>query len=286
MPTNSSVSAPAPRKTGTLAVNGLHYYYEIHGGGEPLLLLHGGLGSIDMFRPMLPALAERRQVIAVDLHGHGRTALGDRAFSLIDQANDMAEIIKQLGFTQVDTMGYSLGAAVAFRLAVQHPQAVRRLVLVSCVFSTEGFYPEMLPQQHAISGAMADMMKDTPMYKSYVKIAPHPEDFPKLLDRLGEYMRKSYNWADDVKKVQAQTLLVYGDSDMFRPEHIVQFYQLLGGALRDAGWGREHKSRHQLAILPDVTHYDMFLSPQLVPTVRPFLDGKSNVATWADQVKN
>lgn len=286
MPTNSSVSAPAPTKTGTLAVNGLHYYYEIHGSGEPLLLLHGGLGSIDMFRPLLPALAERRQVIAVDLHGHGRTALGEREFSVIDQGNDMAEIVKQLGFTQVDAMGYSLGAGVALRLAIQHPQAVRRLALVSCVFSTEGFYPEMLPQQHAISGAMAEMMKATPMYKSYVNVAPHPEDFPKLLDRLGEYMRKSYNWADDVKKVQAQTLLVYGDSDMFRPEHIVQFYQLLGGGLRDAGWGREHKSRHQLAILPDVTHYDMFLSPQLVPTVRPFLDGKSNVATWADQVKN
>jgi len=283
MPTNSSASAP--NKQGTLAVNGLAYYYEIHGSGEPLLLLHGGLGSIDMFRPVLPALAERRQVVAVDLHGHGRTALGDREISLIDQGNDMAEIIKQLGFTQVDVVGYSLGAGIAFRLAVQHPQAVRRLVLISGAFSTEGFHPEMLPQQHAITGAMAPMMKDTPMYKSYVQVAPHPEDFPKLLDRLGDYMRKSYNWADDVKKVQAQTLLVYGDGDMFRPEHIVQFYQLLGGGLRDSGWGREHKSKNQLAILPDVTHYDILFAPGLVPTVRPFLDGKTNTATWAEQVK-
>jgi pimeloyl-ACP methyl ester carboxylesterase len=283
MPTNGS--APAPR-TGTLAVNGLHYYYELNGSGEPLLLLHGGLQSIDAFRPVvLPALADRRQVIAVDLHGHGRTALGDRAFSVIDQGDDMAEIIKQLGFTQVDVVGYSLGAAVALRLALQHPQAVRRLVLVSCVFSTEGFYPEMLPQQAAIGGAMADMMKDTPMYKSYIQVAPHPEDFPKLLDRLGDYMRKSYNWADEVKKLQAQTLLVFGDGDMFRPEHMVQFYQLLGGGLRDAGWRREHRSKNQLAILPDVTHYDMFLAPQLVPTVQPFLDGKTHTATWADQVK-
>jgi len=182
-------------------------------------------------------------------------------------------------------VGYSLGAAVALRLALQHPQAVRRLVLVSCVFSTEGFYPEMLPQQAAIGGAMADMMKDTPMYKSYIQVAPHPEDFPKLLDRLGDYMRKSYNWADEVKKLQAQTLLVFGDGDMFRPEHMVQFYQLLGGGLRDAGWRREHRSKNQLAILPDVTHYDMFLAPQLVPTVQPFLDGKTHTATWADQVK-
>ena len=287
MPANSSAPASAPHKKGTLAVNGLSYYYEIHGSGEPLLLLHGGLGSIEMFETLLlPALAARHQVVAVDLHGHGRTALGDREISLIDQGNDMAEIVKQLGITQLDVLGYSLGGGVAFQFAVQHPQAVRRLVLVSCVFSTEGFYPEMLPQQHAINAAMADMMKDTPMYKSYVKVAPHPEDFPKLLDRLGAYMRKSSNWADDVKKLQAQTLLVYGDSDMFRPEHIVQFYQLLGGGLRDAGWVREHKSKHQLAILPDVTHYDMFLAPQLVATVLPFLDGTSNTKTWADQVKH
>ena len=146
---------------------------------------------------------------------------------------------------------------------------------MSTPFSTDGFYPEMLPQQHAITGAMADMMKGTPMYQSYVKVAPRPEDFPRLLDRMGEFMRKSFNYADDVKKLQAQTLLVFGDGDMFRPEHIVQFYQLLGGGLRDSGWQREHKSKHQLAILPDVTHYDMFLSPHLIPTVQPFLDGKT-----------
>jgi pimeloyl-ACP methyl ester carboxylesterase len=279
MPTNSSPSAPTPNKKGTLAVNGLDYYYEIHGSGEPLLLLHGGLGTIDMFGDLLPRLAAKHQVVAVDLHGHGRTALGNRELSLIDQGDDMAAIVKQLGIEQVDVMGYSLGAGVAFRLAVQHPQVVRRLVLLSCPLSTDGFYPEMLPQQHAISGAMADMMKDTPMYKSYVKVAPHPEDFPKLLDRMGEYMRKSYNWADDVKKVQAQTLLVYADGDMIRPEHIVQFYQLLGGGLRDSGWQREHRSKHQLAILPDATHYDVLLSPQLFPTVQSFLDGKTGATT-------
>jgi pimeloyl-ACP methyl ester carboxylesterase len=168
------------------------------------------------------------------------------------------------------------------RLAVQHPDAVRRLVLVSAVFSTDGFHPEMLPQQAAVSGAMADAMKDTPIYKSYVKIAPHPEDFPKLLDRMGAYMRKPYNWADDVKKIQAPTMLVYGDSDMMRPEHIVQFYQLLGGGLKDAGWTREHMSKNRLAILPDVTHYEMAIAPQLIPTIRPFLDGKS----WTDQASH
>ena len=283
MPTNSSVTSPsAPNKHGYIAANGLRYYYEIHGSGEPLLMLHGGLGSTELFEPGLAELAKDRQVIAVDLHGHGRTELGDREISLIDQGNDMAEIIRQLGFPQVDVVGYSLGGGVALRLAVQHPEAVRRLVLVSTIFSTDGFFPELLPQQAAVSGAMADAMKDTPIYQSYIKVAPHPEDFPRLLDRMGAYMRKTYNWADDVKKIQAPTLLVFGDSDMMRPEHIVKFYQLLGGGLQDAGWAREHMSKNRLAILPDVTHYEMAITPQLIPTIRPFLDSKS----WTHQASH
>ena len=262
-------------KSGHLAVNGINYYYEIHGSGEPLLLLHGGLGSIDLFEPGLPTLAKTRQVIAVDLHGHGRTELGDRAISLIDMGDDMAVILDKLGYKQVDVMGYSLGAGVAFRLAAQHPQSVRRLVLISCVFAQDGFYPEMLPQQAAVSAQVAPMMKETPIYQSYVKIAPHPEEFPKLLDRLGEYMRKPYNWRDDIKKLTMPTMLVWGDSDMMRPEHMIEFYKQLGGGQRDAGWQREHMSKNRLAILPNRTHYEMAIAPELVPTVLPFLDGKT-----------
>jgi pimeloyl-ACP methyl ester carboxylesterase len=280
----TTTTPAAAQKHGHLAVNGLRYYYEIHGSGEPLLLLHGGLGSIEMFGPVLRSFAQGRTVIAVDLHGHGRTELGDRPIDLIDQGNDMAEIVKQLGFAKVDAMGYSLGAAVAFRFAVQHPDAVRRLVLVSAAFSSDGFYPELRALQGQVNAAAAPMMKDTPMYKSYVKIAPRPEDFPRLLDRLGDYMRKSYDWTDDVKKLRVQTMLVWGDGDMFRPEHMVQFYQLLGGGLKDAGWGRENLSKNRLAILPDLTHYDIFMAPQLVATVRPFLDGKSGAPSWAAQV--
>lgn len=273
-----------PKKTGHVAVNGLSYYYEIHGEGEPLLLLHGGLGSLDMFRPLLPALAQGRQVIGVDLHGHGRTALGDRAIDLSDIGNDLAVLLEKLGYKQVDALGYSFGAGAAFRLAVQHPTFVRRLVLVSAGFAQDGFYPEMLPAQAAVSGQMAEMMKDTPMYTSYVAIAPHPEDFPKLLDRMGEYMRKPYNWAEDVKKLSMPTMLVWGDSDMFRPEHMVEFYKLLGGGQRDAGWQREHMSRNRLAILPNLTHYEVFMAPELVTTVRPFLDGKTAGPTWKGDV--
>ena len=253
-------------------INGIDYYYEIHGSGQPLLLLHGGLGSIEMFEPDISKLSASHQVIAVELQGHGRTTLGDRAISLIDIADDMAAILRTLGIAKADVMGYSLGGGVAFRIAVQHPQLVRRLVLVSTPFAQEGFYPEMLPMQAALGAAMAEGMKDAPMYTSYAKLSPHPERFPELLDRMGAYMRQPYNWADDVVRVSAPTLLVYGDSDMFRLEHVVEFYKLLGGGQRDAGWMREHMAQNRLAILPNVTHYEMAASPQLVPTALAFLD--------------
>jgi pimeloyl-ACP methyl ester carboxylesterase len=274
-----------PTKKGHVMANGVNYYYEIHGRGEPLLLLHGGLGSIDMFGPVLPLLARERQVIAVDLHGHGRTALGDRPINLIDIGNDLAVVLKQLGYDQVDVFGYSFGAGAGFRLAVQHPQMVRRLAVASAPFAQDGFHPEMLPQQAQVSGAMADAMKQTPMYISYAAVAPRPQDFPRLLDRMGEFMRKPYDWSEDVKKLTMPVMLIYGDSDMIRPEHVVRFYQLLGGGLRDAGWMREHMSKNRLAILPNLTHYEVFMSPALVPTVLPFLNGVSTPPVWANQVK-
>jgi pimeloyl-ACP methyl ester carboxylesterase len=282
---SAAVAGAAPVKSGHLPVNGVNYYYEIHGTGEPLLLLHGGLGSIDMFRPSLPAFAEGRKVLAVDLHGHGRTTLGDRRIDLIDMGNDMAEIVRKLGHEKVDVFGYSMGGGVALRFAIQHPERVRRLVLTSAGFAQSGFYPEMLPQQAAVGAAMAEQMKGTPMYESYKAIAPKPEEFPKLLDQMGAWMRQPYDWSAEVKKLAMPVMLVYADSDMFRPEHVVEFYQLLGGGLKDAGWMREHMSQNRLAILPDLTHYDIFLSPELPRTVRPFLDGKSGARSWAEQVK-
>ena len=273
----------APSRTGYAEANGVRYYYEIHGQGEPLLLLHGGLGNIGMFGPVLPALARGRQVIAVDLHGHGRTALGDRPISLVDMGDDMATVLRELGYQQVDVLGYSMGGGVAFQLAVQHPELVRRLALVSAGFARDGFYPEMLPLQAQVGAAMAEYMKDTPMYQSYAAIAPHPEDFPRLLDRMGELMRQPYDWSDDVRKLTMPVMIVFGDSDMYRPEHVVRFYQLLGGGQRDAGWMRENISKNRLAILPDLTHYDIFLSPALPATVLPFLNGQSGAATWTGQ---
>ena len=285
-----SAAAPATAeasavRSGHAEVNGLRYYYEIRGQGEPLLLLPGGLGTIDMFGPVvLPALTRTRQVIAVDLHGHGRTQLGSRKISLIDQGDDLAVLLDQLGYRQVDVLGYSFGGGVGFRLAVQHPDRVRRLVIVSAGFAQDGFYPEMLPQQAQVSAAIAPMMTDTPMYKSYVAVAPDPSEFPRLLDAMGELMRQPYDYRADVAKLTMPVLLIFGDSDMYRPEHVVEFYKLLGGGLRDAGWQREHMAKNRLAILPDLTHYEIFMSPLLASTALPFLDGKSNAPSWQQQV--
>jgi pimeloyl-ACP methyl ester carboxylesterase len=276
---------PEPSKKGYVAANGVNYYYEIHGRGEPLLLLHGGLGSIDMFAPVLPSLAKERLVIGVDLHGHGRTALGNRSIDLIDIGNDLAVVLKQLGYPTVDVLGYSFGGASAFRLAVQHPEMVRRLVLVSAGFARDGFYPEMLPQQAAVGASMAEAMKPTPMYQSYMAVAPRKEDFPRLLDNMGALMRKPYDWSDDVKKLTMPVMLVFGDSDMYRYEHIIKFYQLLGGGQKDAGWMRENMATNRLAILPDLTHYEMFMAPQLIATTLPFLNGVSNAPSWITQTR-
>lgn len=277
-------ATPKPSKSGHAAVNGLNYYYAVYGKGEPLLLLHGGLGQIEMFGANLTRLAQSRQVIGVDLQGHGRTALGDRELSLVDMGKDMAGVLKELGYDKVDVLGYSMGAGVAFQLATQHPEKVRRLALVSAGYSQDGFYPEMLPQQAAVGAAMAEQMKETPMYQSYIAIAPHPEDFPNLLDQMGAYMRKPYDWSADVRKLTMPVMLVYGDSDMYRPEHVVKFYQLLGGGLKDAGWQREHMSRNRLAILPNLTHYEIGLASEMVDAVLPFLNGAGRAKSWSEEV--
>jgi pimeloyl-ACP methyl ester carboxylesterase len=277
-------AAAAAKKSGYVKSNGLEYYYEISGTGEPLLLLHGGLGSTEMFAPIMPALTDHRTVIAVDLHGHGRTALGARKIDLVAIGKDMGAVLEKTGFKQVDVFGYSFGGGVALQLAAQYPEKVRRLVLVSAGFSDAGFFPDIREQQNAVSAQLAEQMKETPMYKSYVAVAPKPDDFPRLLQAMGDLMRGHYDYSADVKKLTSHTMIVFGDADMYRPEHVVEFYKLLGGGLRDAGWGRENMSKNRLAIIPDQTHYDIFFSPKLVATVLPFLDGVSGSKSWEENV--
>lgn len=278
--TPAAAVAAKPTRSGYVEVNGVRYYYEVRGEGAPLLLLHGGLGSTDMFAPVYPVLTAKRQVIAVDLYGHGRTALTDRPFTLEGMGADMDAILAKLGYGQVDVMGYSMGGGVAFQLAAQHPERVKRLVLVSAGFARDGFYPDILAQQGQVNAQAAAFMKETPMYQGYVAVAPRPQDFGKLLDTIGAYMAKPYDFSAEAKKLTTPTLLVFGDSDMYRPEHVVQFYQLLGGGLRDAGWQREHMAKNRLAILPGRTHYDIFLAPELAQTSLTFLDDTTGKADW------
>src|SRR5882762_11384378 len=163
-----------PSKTYYAPVNGLKMYYEIHGTGEPLILLHGGLGATEMFGEILPLLSNTRQVIAVDLQAHGRTADIDRPLSFEAMASDIAALIKHLGIEKADVMGYSLGGGVALRVAVQHPEAVRKLVLVSIAYKRDGWYPEILAGMAQVGAASAEPMKKTPMYQMYARIAPKP----------------------------------------------------------------------------------------------------------------
>jgi pimeloyl-ACP methyl ester carboxylesterase len=262
----------AALKTGYAPVDGLNLYYEIHGSGEPLILLHGGLGATEMFSEILPLLSNTRQVIAVDLQGHGRTADIDRPLSYEAMADDIAALIKHLGIEKADVMGYSVGGGGALRTAVKHPDGIRKLVLVSTAFRRDGWYQEILAGMAQMGAAAAEPMKQTPMYQLYARIAPKPADWPVLLTKLGEMLRKDYDWSRDVAAIKSPTLLVFGDADAVRTAHAVQFFELLGGGKKDGGWDGSGISNARLAILPGITHYTIFSSPALASTVNPFLE--------------
>ncbi|MDQ2964511.1 MAG: alpha/beta hydrolase [Chloroflexota bacterium] len=257
-------------------VNGISLYYETHGAGRPMILLHGGLGSGEMFGPILPALAERHQVIAVDLQGHGRTADIDRPIDIRLMADDIAALIDHLGLEQPDLIGYSLGGGTAMQTAFKYPDRIRKLVAISVNIRPDAIYPEMRAQQSQVSAAAAEFMKDTPMYQLYQRVAPRPEDFGRLLDKIGELMTRDYDFTEEVRALKVPTLLVAGDADMAPPSHAVEIFKLLDGGLRDGGWIGEGRPKggHALAILPGLTHYNIFSSPLLAATVLAFLDGE------------
>ncbi len=255
-------------------VNGINLYYEIHGSGQPLILLHGGLGSGEMFGPVLSLLAERHQVVAVDLQGHGRTADIDRPIDVRLMAGDVAALIDHLHLATPDVVGYSLGGGVALQTAAQYPTKVRRLVMVSANLRPDAIYAEMRTQQGQVNAAAADFMKDTPMYQMYQRVAPHPEDFPRLLDKIGAAMSKDFDFTEEVRGLQMPTLVVAADADMAPPSHYVEVFKLLGGGLRDGGWMGEGRPKggHALAILPGLTHYSIFNSPLLAAATLAFLE--------------
>jgi pimeloyl-ACP methyl ester carboxylesterase len=255
-------------------VNGINLYFETLGTGRPLILLHGGLGSGEMFGPTRTTFAERHQVIAVDLQGHGRTADIDRPIDIRLMADDIAALIDHLGLDKPDVVGYSLGGGVAFFTAVKYPEKVGRLVMTSAHIRRDAIPAEMLAQQEQVNAAAAEFMKDTPMYQLYMQVAPHPEDFPRLLDKIGESMAQDFDFTEEVRSLQVPTMIVAADADMAPPSHYVEMFKLLDGGLRDGGWMGEGRPKggHALAILPGLTHYNMGVSQLWAAVTLAFLD--------------
>jgi len=274
----SQASSKTAVKTGYAPVNGLNLYYEIHGMGEPLILLHGGLGAGEMFTEILPLLSASRRVITVDLQAHGRTADIDRPLAFESMADDIAALAKLLGIENAEVMGYSLGAGVAVRTTVRHASLVRKLVLVSTAFKRGGWYPEILAGMAQVGAGTAESMKQTPMYQMYSRVAPKPADWPVLLGKIGELLGKNYDWSNDVASIKIPTMLIFGDADAIPPTHAAQFFELLGGGKKDGGWDGSGISTARLAILPGLTHYNIFSSPLLASTVISFLDAQSRTA--------
>ncbi|WP_326563505.1 alpha/beta hydrolase [Micromonospora peucetia] len=252
-------------------VGGLRLWHEEHGTGRPLLLLHGGFGAVEMFSAILPALAARRRVIAVDLQGHGRTADVDRPLRYESMADDVAALIDHLGLTEADVLGYSLGGGVALRTAIQHPAVVRRLVVVSAPYRREGWYPGVLAGMPDPDEAAGERMRGTPSHELYSRIAPRPGDWSRLWVKTGELLRRDYDWSAEVAALTVPTLLVFADADSVSTTHMVEFFGLLGGGHRDAGWDGTDRPASRLAVLPGLTHYDIVDSPALPAAVLPFL---------------
>ena len=257
-------------------VNGINLYYETHGDGQPLILLHGGLMSGETFGPLIPALAANHRLILVDLQGHGRTADIDRPLDVKFMADDIAALIDHLGLDKPDVVGFSLGGGVALHVAIRHPEKVGRIVSAAANIRRSAIYPEMLEQQVQVNAAAAEFMKETPMYQLYQRVAPRPEDFPKLLDKVGAAMAVDFDYTEEVRGIRVPTMIVAADADMAPPSHYVEIFNLLDGGLRDGGWMGEGRPRggHALAILPGLTHYNLADSPLFGAVIEDFLAQK------------
>ncbi|WP_309571864.1 alpha/beta hydrolase [Deinococcus sp.] len=258
-------------------VNGLHLYFERTGtpslDGLPVILLHGGFGSGGMFGGVLtPALNASREVITVDLQGHGRTADTDRPLSYAAMADDVAALITHLELETADVMGYSLGGGVAIQTAIRHPDVVRRLVAVSAPFRRDAWYAASRENMAQMGEHTAAFMLQTPMYEAYARVAPRPEDWARMWGKMGDLLRQDYDWTEQIRALATSTLIAVGDSDSFPPAHAAECFALLGGGVHDGGWDGSGMTPHRLAILPATTHYDIFMSPLLAAAVAAFLD--------------
>lgn len=250
-------------------INGLDMYYEIHGSGQPLVLLHGALSAIGTsFGKLLPQLAATRQIIAVEQQAHGHTADIERPLTYEQMADDTAALLQQLGIAQADFFGWSMGAGIALQIAIRHPQIVRKLVLASVTYNSNGLYPELLA---GVENSNPEDLAGTPFYEEYRTIAPHPQDWPRLFARVNQLDRAPQDWPPQaIRAITAPTLLIIGDSDIVRPEHTVELFRLLGGGVPGDLTGLP---RSQLAILPGTTHVTLVdRADWLISMITQFLD--------------
>jgi pimeloyl-ACP methyl ester carboxylesterase len=264
------MSSNSSAETGYVAVNGLNMYYEVHGTGQPLVLLHGAFSAIaTSFGQVLPELAKTRQVVAFELQGHGRTADIDRPLSLEGMAGDVAAALKALRIESVDVFGYSTGAAVALRLAIGHPDVVRKLVLASGTYTLGGVHPGLM---EGLAEMKPEMMFGSPWHEEYMRIAPNPEDFASLFAKKTQMDMEIQDLpAEAIQGIKAPTLLIIGDSDLVRPEHAVEMFRLLGGGVfGDTPAGLPNS---QLAVLPGTSHVTVVQRADLLlAVIPPFLD--------------
>ncbi|MDQ3832653.1 MAG: alpha/beta hydrolase [Actinomycetota bacterium] len=254
-------------------VNGLNMYYEIHGTGQPLVLLHGAYMTIDLMGEVVPALAETRQVIAVELPGHGRTADIDRPLTYEQMADDIAALLRHLVIEKADVFGYSMGGGVAFQVAIRHPEVVRKLVVASASYTSDGMHPELLEM---IPTLTPEAFAGSPIEEALLRTAPYPDDFPTLVAKMKQLDMEPFAWPpEDIRGIAAPTLLIVGDSDAIRLEHAVELFRLLGGGVMGDLAGLP---KSQLAVLPSTTHFVppgsgvLDRADWLMAMIPPFLD--------------
>ena len=256
-------------KSGYAPVNGLQMYYEIYGQGEPLILLHGGVGATEMFGPNLPELARSRQVIAVHLQGHGHTKDIDRPLRFEFMADDINALMAYLKFAKADVLGYSMGGGVALQVAIRHPASVGRLIVISAAMAQDGAYPEVnaaFEQMGLHAAQIAQNIKGSPLGQLYPEV-----NWENLLRKIGEMESRPFDWSTQVKQIKSPAELIFADADSIPPAHIVAFYEALGGGRRDAGLDGSLRSVARLGIVPGATHYNILSTPMVAEMIVPFL---------------
>ena len=246
------------------SVNGLNMYYEIHGEGKPLVLLHGTLSEIKTsFRNLIPRLAETRQIIAIEQQAHGHTEDIDRPLTIDQMTKDTVALLKHIGIEKTDVFGYSMGAGIALQMAIMHKDLIQKLILASVTYNNKGFQPGLL---EGMENLKPENFNGTPWQKEYLRIAPDPEDWPLLVYKVKEMNLNIPDWsAEEIQSIGAQSMIIIGDSDIVLPEHAVEMFKRMGS-------GNGDLSSSQLLVLHGTTHITVLdRADWLIPMIEEFL---------------